>query len=72
MHQTSQEMLRNMSEQDLLKVDWEEEHSRLHAIVDHLENKVWLTTEEELKLKNVKKQRLQAKDKLRILGRLPE
>lgn len=71
MEQTSPDMLAKMADTEPPKVDWESEHSRLHAIVDHLEKKCWLTPEEELKLKSVKKQRLRAKDKLRILGRLP-
>ena len=68
--QTSPEMLQRMSDIDAPKIDWEQEHAHLHAVVDHLESQRFLTIEEEGRLKTVKKQKLRAKDRLILLGRL--
>lgn len=51
------------------RVDWEAEHSRLHAMVDHLQSKSKLTNEDEVRLREMKKQKLVVKDKLETLGR---
>jgi uncharacterized protein YdcH (DUF465 family) len=50
-------------------VDLEAKHQEIHAVVDHLESQRYLTSEEETRLKALKKQRLWIKDRILVLGR---